>query len=149
MTLDVIDLIPGMGGIQVNSDDPCAVCSNGGPTIQADNMNVVGGACLSSNTSYGGNLNRGADVAPDPLAGLPEPWNPSAPGTDLGHRLVQNGESVTLMPGYYSGGIEMTGFASRWHSAMKADFAFMTGDTVVRANELSRRGEEQFVESAR
>jgi hypothetical protein len=47
------------------------------------------------------------------------------------------------------GGIEMTGFASRWHSAMKADFALVTGAVVVRAHELSRRAEEQFVESAR
>jgi len=108
VTLDVVDVIPGMGGIQVNSDDPCAACSHGGPTIQAENMNVVGDACFSSNTTYDGNLNSGADVAPDPLADLEAPWSPSDPGPDLGHVLVQNADYVTLEPGYYSGGIEMT-----------------------------------------
>src|SRR5204863_2105418 len=37
------------GGVQVNSGDPCAVCSNGGPSFNVPDLYVHGGAgCLGS-----------------------------------------------------------------------------------------------------
>lgn len=111
-TLDLIDYSispPGPGAIQVNSNNGCAACTNGGPTIVAGQLNTPGGACLSSNTAYAGDVNSGARRMSDPLAGVPPPpYNPASPQA-TNTVVVQNGNNVTLSPGYYKGGISMTG----------------------------------------
>jgi len=94
------------GDIQINSASNCAVCTNGGPTINSDAINVAGNVCLSGNTVFDGVVNSGSPPLPDPLAFLPAPpigppMNP--PGVSL------NGGNMNLMPGYYPDGIRMTG----------------------------------------
>lgn len=110
VTLNVWDLEYGEpGAIQVNSSDPCAVCSNGGVTIEAGEINVHGDAqCLDANANYDGDINPGSPVLPDPLAHLVEP----SPAGMIPMPLVDlrnNDPPRTIDPGYYAGGISMTG----------------------------------------
>lgn len=91
------------GSVQVNSSDPCAVCSNGGPTIDCPVMTAAGGFCLDDNTDFSGVAYPEAGVVPDPLAGLPDPpMGATQPD-------VSKSNSQTISPGYYPNGIERTG----------------------------------------
>jgi Flp pilus assembly protein TadG len=88
-------------GIFVNSNDPSALGTNGGGTIQAPNYDVVGGV----STHYA--LTPAPDtVLPttDPLANLPVPA--SAPYT-CDHINYSPGSNPTLSPGVYCGGIHV------------------------------------------
>lgn len=100
----VADLDTGQGTIQVNSDHPCAACSNGSSVyITTPELNVVGGVCFSGGTEVEGEINEGVDPIPDPLGCLPAPmWDPA---NDLAC-TVEPG--ATLEPGYYSAGIKHT-----------------------------------------
>ncbi len=91
------------GPIQVNSSDPCAVCGNGTGTIDSIGVNVAGGVCTTPNVEFPIDIWPGAPPVEDPLAHLPEPtWDPV---DDLG--TIDT--SGTYSPGYYSGGIKLTG----------------------------------------
>ncbi|HOB74710.1 MAG TPA: TadG family pilus assembly protein [Phycisphaerae bacterium] len=107
LTLSVEDLQLGVpGAIQVNSSHSCAVCSDGNVHIEAGEINVHGGDCLK-NANYAGTVNPGAGVVQDPLAGIPEP---SPAGlTPLPIVELSQGDVRTIDPGYYAGGISMTG----------------------------------------
>jgi len=98
-------LIVAGGEIHVNSSSSCAVCTNGGPIINTDMINVNGNVCFSSNTNYGGQVNPGASPIPDPLAYLPAPV-PGAPMNPSGVSI--SGGTTNLQPGYYPNGISMT-----------------------------------------
>jgi hypothetical protein len=96
------------GTIVVDSSDPLAMESVGNPTIVTPNINVVGNAGLSSNTTFTGQINPGSAVVPDPLASLTAPNYASM--TNYGTVSVTGNSttSVNLQPGYYPGGISMT-----------------------------------------
>ena len=96
------------GAIQVNSDDPCAICFSGAITVNTDEINVVGGICITGGASdLPPEQNEGVEPIPDPLAFLEDPrWDCVDP-TDLGTVSMQGGEIVTIGPGYYSGGLSI------------------------------------------
>ena len=97
------DLTVNFGGIQVNSNDPCAVRATGSPTLTAVALNVVGEICASGNASLPTNTATGVSPVDDPLADIPEPtWDPAF---DLG--VIDVGGIYSA--GYYSGGIDLTG----------------------------------------
>lgn len=100
--LDVND-----GHIHVNSESDCAFCTHGGPTIAAPVLDMVGDVCFSSNTEFEGEINNDADVMPDPLAFLEPP--PIGETMDPPGLKVSQGDNITIQPGYYPDGIEMTG----------------------------------------
>ena len=92
--------------IQVNSDDPCAMCGGGSLIIEAPETNLVGDACWNGNPTLNTYINPDSPTMPDPLADLPAPpWNPL---DDLG--TIQTGaiQPDPYPPGYYSGGIRIT-----------------------------------------
>jgi hypothetical protein len=96
------------GAIQVDSIDSRAIDTNGGPTINAPEINVVGDAAISSNTIYSGDVNPNSPYVPDPLAYLTAPnWEAM---TDYGGVSVtgSSAKEVQLEPGYYPQGISMT-----------------------------------------
>lgn len=94
------------GGVMVvDSSDPDAACHAGQPTIEADEIYVVGGSDggFEDKVNFVGEIYYDAEPVPDPLADLPEPnWDPA---NDLGTVNVDGGLTVTITPGYYSGGI--------------------------------------------
>ena len=95
------------GAIVVNSDSPDAACHAGLPSVVADEMYIVGGSDggFDTKVNFEGDLYYDADPVPDPLALLPEPnWDPA---NDLGAVLVDDGATITVTPGYYSGGIKV------------------------------------------
>lgn len=90
------------GSIQVNSADPCAMCTDGSAlTIEAGETNIVGDICMSGNPTLNTTINPDSSYVPDPLAGIPE--SPITP-PDLGS-ITAGG---TYGPGYYAGGLRIT-----------------------------------------
>ena len=93
------------GAIQVNSSHPQAVLANGTPDLIAPELNVYGDARFVGGATYDGVLNTGSPPVPDPLEFLPEPtWDPAM---DHGTVSILGGETMSISPGYYSGGISM------------------------------------------
>jgi Flp pilus assembly protein TadG len=93
--------------IQVDSNDPCAMTSNGAAaTITASRVRVVGGACTGNGT-VSGNVVTGSSYLPDPLVALPEPDTMGMPD----HGSI-NAEGDYL-PGYYPGGIDLNDGTAR------------------------------------
>lgn len=107
--LDVLDVIdPDGAAVQVNSTDSDAMKFDGtSGLIHAKEINVYADTGQPPPRQvYSGDTNFGQPRIFDPLAGL----TPPPTGADLGTVKV-TGESRTLTPGYYSGGITMTGGA--------------------------------------
>lgn len=100
--------VAGDASVIVNSDHPEAAITNGG-TITASQFDVAGGTYSSGNSGgFVGDINTGADAAPDPLRHLPEPAASEMPTQSNGPVHVSNGIR-TLQPGVYRGGITVTG----------------------------------------
>lgn len=92
------------GAIQVNSTNPCGTCIQGDPTILATEINMVGDACLTGvNEDEVPDLNPNSDEIPDPLALLPDP---PIPAPHVPNSITSSG---TYTPGYYTGGIDLSG----------------------------------------
>jgi len=91
------------GGIQVNSTDQCAVRGVGTPTLDAVWLYVTGDVCVNNNVLLPPNTVTGVPPIDDPLADIPEPaWDEAS---DLG--AIEASGYYT--PGYYSGGVDLTG----------------------------------------
>jgi len=107
ITLDVRDVTtdpPTGGAIQVNSDDERALKTDGGPTLLAEEINVVA-ADVTDPPVFEGEVNTKQPLILDPLSGLEPPTNW---GTNWGDFSVTGG-THSLGPGYYPEGISMTG----------------------------------------
>jgi len=110
----VVDLTsaPGWDGdtaVQVNSNDPCAICGDGASlTLIAPETNIVGmdpGYCFNDNATLETYFNPDSPTIPDPLAFLPAP----TAGLDLGE-IDPNGDLEQYYPpGYYSDGMKVSG----------------------------------------
>jgi hypothetical protein len=99
----------GGGAVQVNSDASVAVKGSNLATIDASDLNVVGGVSFSGSSGTTGNLNLGVDPVPDPLAALPEP--DTAAMTIQPKIALSGSDTATLNPGYYSQGVTLSGSA--------------------------------------
>ncbi len=91
-------------GLFVDSNNACALSTNGGGTVTAPNYDIVGNACTHAPLSP--SPNTGVAPASDPLSGLPAP---AAPTYHCDHWNINlgNQSSVTLQPGTYCGGINV------------------------------------------
>lgn len=87
------------GILQVNSDHGDAACHAGKPTMNVEEVYVVGGTDkrFEDQVDLDGELITDADPVPDPLAALPEP---NQPPTNFGDVSINNG-THTLQPGTY------------------------------------------------
>ena len=106
------------GDIQVNSIDDQAIRIAGNVTTSADEVNVCGDARFIGNPEFDSILNPRSAPIPDPLCpdpdagdSLPEPaWNPADDLATSPGELTKFSEGPhTLLPGFYSGGIEING----------------------------------------
>ncbi len=92
--------------IHVNSNAECAVCTSGSALIvDAPSLEVHpdGGVCTNGNPTIPDIVE--SPPIPDPLACLPPPtWSPA---NDLGTVELTGGETLNLVPGFYSGGISV------------------------------------------
>lgn len=95
--------------VYVNSNSTQAVRTSGGATLDTPQLFVVGGTSFSSQSMVTGTVYTGSTPAEDPL------WNYSFPSPggvpDHGGRNLSGGTHV-LLPGYYSGGISISGNAN-------------------------------------
>lgn len=98
------DVLVDGGIVHINSANECSTCYQGSITLDAASIDSVGGQCL---TGGGSDIlteqNTGVDPVADPLADLPAPAYD--PALDLGTINTEG----TYQPGYYSGGISLTG----------------------------------------
>lgn len=111
----ITQLLVNMGNIHVNSDCASAVRLVGSASVVTyDPTTIVGGYSLGPGASIMPPPITGADVLPDPLANLPVPdigsypvryGSPSSPTT----LKITTTSDVTLEPGVYYGGIEISG----------------------------------------
>ena len=99
--------------IIVDSNSPTAMVAVGGATVTASEFDVTGVPGQSGSGSFSGTLYNGVPPTPDPLAYLPEP-NPATMTVQATKNsgLHISGGNKTIQPGYYSGGISVTGNGS-------------------------------------
>jgi len=106
------------GDIQVNSTDEQAIRIAGSVTTSADEVNVCGDARFIGNPEFDSMLNPRSAPIPDPLCPnpqggdcLPQPaWNPDNDLAPSPGQLTKiSAGTHTLLPGFYSGGIEING----------------------------------------
>ena len=111
----ITQLLVNMGSIHVNSNCPDAVRLVGSASvITSDPTTIVGGYSLGPGATIMPPPITGAPVLPDPLANLPVPDIGSYPvryGTpsDPTTLKITSTSNVTLEPGVYYGGIEISG----------------------------------------
>ncbi len=91
------------GVVQVNSSHDDAACHTGKPSMDVEEVYVVGGTDkkFEDQVDLSGELITGADPIPDPLADLPEPNIPSDPSVNFGDVSITGG-THTLQPGLYN-----------------------------------------------
>ena len=94
-------------GVQVNSTHEHAVVASGNGLIVAPNLNVVGGVEFDGNASCTGLVVLDVDPIDDPFREMVVP----SPGDALGELSLKGGLHG-VEPGYYDGGISISGKAS-------------------------------------
>ena len=103
-------------GVYVNSDDTCAISTNGnGAILQAPEYDSVGGACTQNPLTPAANT--GVSPTSDPLAALAAPA--SAPYTCDHVGTFSSSNDTVVSPGVYCGGIHVG----------NATFTFSAGPT--------------------
>jgi hypothetical protein len=83
----------------VNSNHATAVRMSGNATLDAPNLNVVGGTSMSGNSQCTGSVALGSLPVQDPLSGLQFPS--SAGMQNMGAQSLSSSTQKTLSPGYY------------------------------------------------
>jgi hypothetical protein len=97
--------------VQVNSNDPEAMISNGGASMSAQQFLVAGspGWATPGGGTLTGPIVSGSPPIPDPLANLPYP-DPAAMTVQSTKGINNAGnKTLNLQPGVYQGGITATG----------------------------------------
>jgi hypothetical protein len=97
--------------IIVDSSSPSATVVTGGGALTAPEFDITGvpGTSLSGGGTINGTILDGQVPTPDPLAYLPEPDPSSMTVQSKKTVKLQNQGSLTLQPGVYKGGINVTG----------------------------------------
>lgn len=95
-------------GLFIDSNASCALYTNGGGTVSAPDYDVVGGACAGTLVPA---ANTGVTPTGDPLGGLAAPnsgpYNCPAGGTTYPPHGTHNGDTISISPGVYCGGIQV------------------------------------------
>jgi hypothetical protein len=123
LTVESLPPFPGPASIQVNSNNPEAVCGNGSLIVNADELNITGfpGDHWDGQPTLNCDINPGSPPMADPLAGLPAPaWDPGAD-----HGGISG--SGTFEQGYYSQGIRLT--ASGAHAVLQPGVYVVDGQS--------------------
>ena len=97
--------------IIVDSNSPSATIVTGGGVLTAPEFDITGvpGTSTSGGGTISGTILDGQVPTPDPLAYLPEP-DPSTMSVQSKKTVkLQNQGSLSLQPGIYTGGIQVTG----------------------------------------
>jgi Flp pilus assembly protein TadG len=119
-------------GVYVNSDDACAISTNGtGAILQAPEYDSVGGACTQNPLTPAANT--GVSPTSDPLAALPAPA--SAPYTCDHIGTFSSSSDTTLSPGVYCGGIHVG----------NATFTFSAGTYILVGGGLSTQSANSHI----
>lgn len=110
LVVENADGYEGAAPIYVNSDHDRAVClqymtSTASPELIAPEINITGDIDIDEGVTLDAVVNHGTSPVEDPLADLPSPSTTSAP--NLG-KITSSG---VYGPGYYPGGIALTGDA--------------------------------------
>jgi hypothetical protein len=99
------------GKIIVNSNSPSGAIVTGGGSLTTPEFDLSGtpGWSTSGGGTFNGTILSGQVPTPDPLAFLPEP-DPSTMTVQAKNQVkLQNSGSLSLQPGVYQGGINVTG----------------------------------------
>jgi Flp pilus assembly protein TadG len=100
------------GSVIVDSNSSMSVLSSGSATITAPTLDLSGGIRYSgSNPNKATVTNTNQTPTPDPLASIPAP-STSGLTVQSNSMLALSGTSMTLNPGIYNGGINLSGSAS-------------------------------------
>jgi hypothetical protein len=97
--------------IIVDSNSPSATIVTGGGVLAAPEFDVTGvpGTSTSGGGTISGTILDGQIPTPDPLASLPEPDPTTMTVQSKKTVKLQNQGSLSLQPGVYTGGIQVTG----------------------------------------
>lgn len=95
------------GRVVVNSNHASAITVGGSADLVAPEINVVGGVTVGGSGTVTGNVQTGVDPVTDPLAWLPVPNEADYTTQKASAYAISSGE-VTLDPGVYVGGIEVS-----------------------------------------
>jgi hypothetical protein len=105
-------VVTGGASLNVNSDSKSnAAIAEGNGNVSAPIINITGGYQQLGNGRFIGAINTGASPAPDPLILLPPP-NPKTLILRSSTQVQISGNSLTLDPGVYRGGIAVSGNGS-------------------------------------
>ena len=96
-------------GIAVDSTSSSAFRATGNISIQANSINVVGGASEVGNFSITPSPTTNASAVSDPLASVPAPTYNSSHCDYTNKDVFTGNQTVTLSPGTYCGGMAFTG----------------------------------------
>lgn len=97
--------------ILVDSNHAQAMIANGGGTLTAPEFDVVGnpGWDTPGGGTFNGTIVPASTPTADPLANLPAPDPNALPVQSRNKTQISGGNTVTLQPGVYQGGINITG----------------------------------------
>jgi len=100
--------------VLVDSNSSMAVVVNGGGALTAPEYDITGvpGTSVVGNSTIVGTIDSGTPPTPDPLAYLPEPDPTTVVGGKKTHVAGNGNKTITLYPGVYVGGIQVTGGAN-------------------------------------
>jgi hypothetical protein len=99
-------------GIYVNSDNACAISTNGTATLQAPEYDTVGNVCTHNPLTPPANT--GVSPIDDPLAALPAPASAPYKCDHIGSYNT----GTDVYPGVYCGGIKVKNSTSTFHAGM-------------------------------
>ena len=92
-------------GIYINSNSPTALQLTGNASVTARSIQVVGGYTATGNVNVS-SVTTGATATTDPFATLPMP---AFSGCNFTNYTYKGNTSLTLMPGTYCGGMNISG----------------------------------------
>jgi hypothetical protein len=96
----------------VNSNAPNAATATGGGVVSAPIIDITGVPGTSGSGTWNGTIAPGQPPTPDPLKYLPEPDPTTMPAQSSKAVHASSTQTLTLSPGVYMGGIQVTGQAS-------------------------------------
>jgi Flp pilus assembly protein TadG len=97
--------------IVVDSNNADAAIGGGGGSVSAPDFYITGGYTTNGGGSFSGNMHLGVPPWADPLKDLPVP-DPSTMTVQSSKKIQYTQGSVTLNPGVYKGGINVSGSGS-------------------------------------
>jgi hypothetical protein len=102
--------VSGGGTLAVDSSSPSAITASGNAQVSAGTIDVVGSTSTNGNANISGMIDTGASPVANPFASLAAPTSSGLAQFQAVH--ITDHSHVTLQPGVYTGGIDVSGQAS-------------------------------------